>query len=104
MPRKPKSWMNWGIENTPVGQNKMWQEVNKMVMKNTNGVYPAPFAIIDCVKEGLKSNGTSYKFEREKVSGSVWNPVNTKISNSSLSSLNSPPPTSPLPSSASSTA
>mmetsp|Transcript_917 Transcript_917/g.1992 ORF Transcript_917/g.1992 Transcript_917/m.1992 type:complete len:780 (+) Transcript_917:38-2377(+) len=68
VPRKPKSWMNWAIEDTPPGQNKMWETINKMVMKNTNGVYPAPFAIIDCVKEGLKSSDMDarYKFEREK--------------------------------------
>ena len=52
IPRKPKSWMAWGIEDTPPGQSKMWETINKMVMKNTNGVYPAPFAIIECVKEG----------------------------------------------------
>ena len=64
--------MNWAIEDTPPGQNKMWETINKMVMKNTNGVYPAPFAIIDCVKEGLKSSDMDarYKFEREKVRAS----------------------------------
>mmetsp|Transcript_26711 Transcript_26711/g.50621 ORF Transcript_26711/g.50621 Transcript_26711/m.50621 type:complete len:784 (-) Transcript_26711:46-2397(-) len=68
IPRKPKSWMAWGIEDTPPGQSKMWETINKMVMKNTNGVYPAPFAIIECVKEGLKSSDMDarYKFEREK--------------------------------------
>lgn len=66
--RKKKSWMDWGIEDTPIGRNKMWETIHKMVMKNTNGVYPAPFAIIDCVKNGLdaKSDDEKYKFEREK--------------------------------------
>jgi enoyl-CoA hydratase/long-chain 3-hydroxyacyl-CoA dehydrogenase len=67
IPRKPKSWMNYAIENTPPGQNKMWETINKMIMKNTNGVYPAPFAIIDCVKNGLKGGSLDdrLKVERE---------------------------------------
>jgi enoyl-CoA hydratase/long-chain 3-hydroxyacyl-CoA dehydrogenase len=66
--QKKKSWMNWAIEDTSVGQNKMWQEVKKMVDKNTNGKYPAAYAIIECVKNGLQhpSGNDKYKFEREQ--------------------------------------
>ncbi|GMH77125.1 hypothetical protein TrRE_jg4454 [Triparma retinervis] len=68
VPRKKKSWMNWAIEDTPPGQSKMWETIDKMIMKNTNGNYPAPYAIIECVKEGLKGGDKdkAYKFEREK--------------------------------------
>jgi len=67
IPRKPKSWMNYAIENTPPGQNKMWETIDKQIMKTTNGVYPAPFAIIDCVKAGLKGGSLDdrLKVERE---------------------------------------
>jgi len=67
VPRKKKSWMNWAIEDTPPGQNKMWETIDKMIMKNTNGNYPAPYKIIECVKEGLKGGDkdAAFKFERE---------------------------------------
>eukprot|EP00566_Odontella_aurita_P000767 CAMPEP_0113589880 /NCGR_PEP_ID=MMETSP0015_2-20120614/36341_1 /TAXON_ID=2838 /ORGANISM="Odontella" /LENGTH=861 /DNA_ID=CAMNT_0000495963 /DNA_START=170 /DNA_END=2755 /DNA_ORIENTATION=+ /assembly_acc=CAM_ASM_000160 len=64
---KKKSWMNWAIEDTPVGRNAMWKKVEEMVAKNTGGNYPAPSAIIDCVKYGLDhpTGNDKYKFERE---------------------------------------
>jgi enoyl-CoA hydratase/long-chain 3-hydroxyacyl-CoA dehydrogenase len=33
VPRKKKSWMNWAIEETPPGQSKMWETIDKMIMK-----------------------------------------------------------------------
>ncbi|GMI59347.1 hypothetical protein ScalyP_jg6636 [Parmales sp. scaly parma] len=65
---KKKGWIQWGIEDTKVGRNKMWETINKMVMKNTNGKYPSPFAIVDCVKNGLEasSDDEKFKFEREQ--------------------------------------
>jgi len=65
---KKKSWMSWAIEDTSIGRNKMWKEVKKMVDKNTNGNYPAPYSIIECVKNGLDnpSGDGKYKFEREE--------------------------------------
>lgn len=65
--KNKKSWMNWFIEDTSLGNKLMWDKVHKTVQKNTNGKYPAPFAIIECVKNGLKNpNGMDkYTFERE---------------------------------------
>jgi enoyl-CoA hydratase/long-chain 3-hydroxyacyl-CoA dehydrogenase len=37
-----------------------------MVQKNTNGNYPSPFAIIQCVQYGLANPKTKYKNEREQ--------------------------------------
>jgi len=64
---KAKSLLNRFIEDTPPGQYLMWDKVKKMVDKNTDGNYPAPYAIIDCVKYGLAHpNGLDkYKHERE---------------------------------------
>ena len=31
----------------------MWEKVKKTVDKNTNGNYPAPYTIVECVKYGL---------------------------------------------------
>lgn len=61
--KKKKSYINWFLEDTSVGRNIVWGQIDKMVQKNTNGNYPAPFAIIDCVKKGLDKE--NYAFERE---------------------------------------
>ncbi|KAL7519432.1 hypothetical protein ACHAWX_004192 [Stephanocyclus meneghinianus] len=65
---KAKSWMDRIIEDTPPGQYIMWNKIKEMVDKNTGGNYPAPYAIIDCVKYGLAhSSGLGkYKHEREE--------------------------------------
>eukprot|EP00578_Thalassiosira_sp_NH16_P007106 CAMPEP_0181123280 /NCGR_PEP_ID=MMETSP1071-20121207/25806_1 /TAXON_ID=35127 /ORGANISM="Thalassiosira sp., Strain NH16" /LENGTH=821 /DNA_ID=CAMNT_0023208393 /DNA_START=53 /DNA_END=2518 /DNA_ORIENTATION=+ len=63
---KKKSFMNRLIEDTPPGQNLMWDKVQKMVDKNTGGNYPAPYAIIDCVKYGLSHPKGLDKFKHER--------------------------------------
>ena len=64
--RKPKSWMNRILEDTSLGQKVIWNQIDKMVQKNTNGNYPSPFAIIQCVQHGLANPKTKYKNEREQ--------------------------------------
>ena len=63
---KKKSLMNRFIEDTPPGQYLMWDKVKKMVDKNSGGNYPAPYAIIDCVKYGLAHNSGLDKFKHER--------------------------------------
>jgi len=63
---KKKSLINRLIEDTPPGQNLMWSKVKETVDKNTDGNYPAPYEIIDCVKYGLAHPGMEkFKHERE---------------------------------------
>ena len=64
--RKPKSWMNRLLEDTSIGQKLIWNQVEKMVQKQTNGNYPSPFAIIQCVQHGLQNPSTKFKNEREQ--------------------------------------
>ena len=64
--RKPKSWMNWLLEDTSLGQRIIWNQIDKMVAKNTNGNYPAPNAIIQCVQYGLANPSKKFKNEREQ--------------------------------------
>lgn len=66
--RKPKSWMNRLLEDNSLGRSIIWNQVDKMVKKNTNGKYPAPPKIVDCVKYGLDnpSGDAKYKHEREQ--------------------------------------
>jgi len=64
---KKKSMMNKLVEDTALGRYFMWKTVTDMVNKNTNGKYPAPFAIIDAVKYGLDhpKGDAKFQFERE---------------------------------------
>ena len=64
--RKPKSWMNRLLEDNQFGRQMIWREVKKMVDKNTNGNYPSPYAIMQCVQHGLENPSTKYKNEREQ--------------------------------------
>ena len=66
--RKPKSWMNRLLEDNSMGRSVIWNQVEKMVQKNTNGKYPAPLEIMECVKYGLAnpSGNAKYQHEREK--------------------------------------
>ncbi|MBT1446323.1 fatty acid oxidation complex subunit alpha FadJ [Shewanella sp. JM162201] len=41
------------LEGTGVGRNIMFDQAEKQVMKKTQGNYPAPLKIIDCVREGM---------------------------------------------------
>ena len=64
---KKKSLLNSFIEDTFPGRHLMWKKTHEMVQKNTNGNYPAPNSIIDCIKYGLEhpQGNDKYKFERE---------------------------------------
>jgi enoyl-CoA hydratase/long-chain 3-hydroxyacyl-CoA dehydrogenase len=64
--KKPKSLMNRLLEDTWPGQKMMWDQINKMVAKNTNGNYPSPYAIIQCVQHGLANPATRFENERKQ--------------------------------------
>jgi enoyl-CoA hydratase/long-chain 3-hydroxyacyl-CoA dehydrogenase len=64
--RKPKSFVNRILEDTSVGRKVIWNQIDKMVKKNTDGNYPAPYAIIQAVQHGLANESTKYKNEREQ--------------------------------------
>jgi len=53
--RKPKSFINKMLEDTPLNAI-VFKKAGESVQKNTDGHYPAPFAILDCVREGLKKS------------------------------------------------
>ena len=48
-----QSFVNRALELTGAGRNVMFDQAAKQVMKKTQGNYPAPDKIIDCVKQGL---------------------------------------------------
>jgi len=65
--RKSKSTMNKLLEDNQYGRKIIWNQVEKMVNKQTNGNYPAPFAIMQCVEHGLMNPGEEgLRNEREQ--------------------------------------
>lgn len=64
--RKPKALMNRLLEDNSAGRSIIWSQIEKMVKKNTNGMYPAPYAIMDCVKYGLEHPKGNDKFKHER--------------------------------------
>jgi enoyl-CoA hydratase / long-chain 3-hydroxyacyl-CoA dehydrogenase len=64
--RKKKSFVNKILEDTSLGQYVIWRQVEKMVEKNTSGQYPAPTAIIQCVKYGLEHGDGDAKYRNER--------------------------------------
>jgi enoyl-CoA hydratase / long-chain 3-hydroxyacyl-CoA dehydrogenase len=68
--RKAKSLMNRLLEDNALGRMLIFSQVEKMIAKNTNGKYPAPLAIIDCIKYGISQSSTDqnerFRFEREQ--------------------------------------
>lgn len=61
-----KTFVNRLLENTPIGHKLFWIQIDKMVKKNTNGNYPAPYAIIRCVQHGLVNRSTRFEIERKQ--------------------------------------
>ena len=65
--RKSKSFANRILEDNQYGRKVIWNQVEKMVNKQTNGNYPAPFAIMQCVEYGLQNPGDEgLRNEREQ--------------------------------------
>jgi enoyl-CoA hydratase/long-chain 3-hydroxyacyl-CoA dehydrogenase len=52
------------LEDTEVGQNLVFDQAKKTVMKQTGGHYPAPLAILECVRAGVQK-GAKAGFAKE---------------------------------------
>jgi enoyl-CoA hydratase/long-chain 3-hydroxyacyl-CoA dehydrogenase len=63
---KKKSWMDGLLEDTSIGRSVIWNQIDKMVKKNTDGHYPAPYSIIQCVKYGIENPKERFRNEREQ--------------------------------------
>ncbi|XP_030838580.1 trifunctional enzyme subunit alpha, mitochondrial [Strongylocentrotus purpuratus] len=75
---KPKTMMQKlqdSIMGTQFVQDQMYKKVKAMVMKNTNGLYPAPFKIIDCVRAGTdKGSEAGYLLEAQEFGNLAMTP------------------------------
>lgn len=55
------------LEGNPLSRKFIFSQAGKQTQSKTKGNYPAPFKIIDCVKEGYK-NGFKKGLEKEAIS------------------------------------
>ena len=74
--RKTKSFTNRLLEDNSLGRRIIWHFASENVMKNTNGKYPAPFKILDCIKYGLENphGDAKFKYEREQFAALAATP------------------------------
>lgn len=62
-----KSWVNRFVENTSVGRRILFSQAQKQLLKKTQGNYPAPEAILECIQTGLdKGLETGLKIEAQR--------------------------------------
>jgi len=45
--------LEWALEGNPLGRHVLFDQARKAVTKASGGHYPAPYAILDCVKAGV---------------------------------------------------
>lgn len=50
---RKRGWLDWALEATPPGRALLFSQAGKAMLKATKGRYPAPPAILECVKEGV---------------------------------------------------
>ena len=80
--RKAKSTMNKLLEDNQYGRKIIWNQVEKMVNKQTNGNYPAPLAIMQCVEYGLMNPGDAgLRNEREQFAKLAATPESSALIN-----------------------
>ncbi|MDT0594714.1 fatty acid oxidation complex subunit alpha FadJ [Glaciecola petra] len=58
-----KSVMNKMLEDTAFGRNILFKKAREQALAKTNGNYPAPMHIIDCIEAGTKSEAHGYSTE-----------------------------------------
>ena len=60
------------LENNNIGRNIVYQQAQKSVLSKTQGNYPAPIKIIECVRIGLESSSAKgYQVEAENFADLV---------------------------------
>lgn len=62
--KRNRSLVDFLLESNPVGRGIVFSQARKMVTRQTYGLYPAPFAIIDAVEWGQK-NGKEAGLKKE---------------------------------------
>ena len=68
------------LENNSVGRNIVYQQAQKTVLAKTQGNYPAPIKIIDCIRTGIENSAESgYKLEAEHFADLVMSDESAQL-------------------------
>lgn len=68
------------LENNSVGRNIVYQQAQKSVLAKTQGNYPAPIKIIDCIRTGIEISAESgYKLEAEHFADLVMSDESAQL-------------------------
>ncbi|WP_082627245.1 fatty acid oxidation complex subunit alpha FadJ [Colwellia sp. TT2012] len=68
------------LENNAVGRNIVYQQAQKSVLAKTQGNYPAPVKIIDCIRTGIEvSSESGYKLEAEHFADLVMSDESAQL-------------------------
>ncbi|GAW97345.1 MULTISPECIES: fatty acid oxidation complex subunit alpha FadJ [Colwellia] len=68
------------LENNAVGRNIVYQQAQKSVLAKTQGNYPAPAKIIDCIRTGIEvSSESGYKLEAEHFADLVMSDESAQL-------------------------
>jgi 3-hydroxyacyl-CoA dehydrogenase/enoyl-CoA hydratase/3-hydroxybutyryl-CoA epimerase len=57
--KRRRSFVSFLLESNPIGRAIVFSQARKMIMRQTYGCYPAPFAVIEAVETGLKEGKTA---------------------------------------------
>ncbi len=49
--KKSSSWMNWALENNPLGRSAVFSQARKNIEKKTKGHYPSPLVALKLIQE-----------------------------------------------------
>ncbi|TMM44843.1 fatty acid oxidation complex subunit alpha FadJ [Colwellia ponticola] len=78
--KRKQSAMDKLLENNSVGRNIVYQQAQKSVFAKTQGNYPAPGKIIDCIRTGIEfSPENGYKLEAEHFADLVMSDESAQI-------------------------
>jgi len=78
--KRKRSWMDFFLEETPFGRNMMFSKAKEGVDKASGGKYPAPYKIIDVLKDNFsKDRNTHLLDEAQKFSELAATPVSEAL-------------------------
>jgi 3-hydroxyacyl-CoA dehydrogenase/enoyl-CoA hydratase/3-hydroxybutyryl-CoA epimerase len=78
--KRKQSAMDKLLENNTVGRNIVYQQAQKTVEAKTQGNYPAPLKIIDCIRTGIEiSSESGYQREAEHFADLVMSAESAQL-------------------------
>jgi len=78
--KRKQGLMDKLLENNIVGRNIVYQQAQKTVQAKTQGNYPAPLKIIDCIRTGIElSAEQGYKLEAEHFADLVMSDESAQL-------------------------